>query len=234
MTAGSDESGDPFVRPDPARGLIGDAGYAARWAQAHRDVADPVAYRSGYVDLLTLDALMSEGYRLLDVGCGTAGYHRLLARHGSLVGIDPIPEMIETADRFRGEFDVRGAKYLRSTFEEFESTEPFDAIRLTGVYGWYLSWHRRGAVLEKAFRLLKPSGIVLLSYLPPRTLFGVAKAALAPARTKLIFRRRFLAMVTAAGLSPGLELWRGETRVLFAQRPADTASCGAPDLGGAA
>lgn len=177
---------------------------------------------------------MPEGYRLLDVGCGTAGYHRLLARQGSLVGIDPIPEMIETAHRFRDEFGIRGADYVRSTFEEFEPTGAFDAIRLTGVYGWYLSWRGRGAILEKTFRLLRPSGVALLSYQPPTSLIAVAKAVLAPARTKVIFRRRFLAMVTAAGLTPMLELWRGESRILFARKPDVPPASGARDVKGAA
>lgn len=214
------EAGESFTRPDPARGRIGDAGYAEQWVRAHQDVADPVAYRGGYADLLTLDALMPEGYSLLDVGCGTAGYHHLLARAGEVVGIDPIPEMIAAAERFRDEHRIDRAAYACSTFEDFEPGRAMDAIRLTGVYGWYMPWRGRKAVLEKAFHLLNPSGIALLSYMAATTPLQVAKAVLAPARTVVTFRRRILAMVRAAGLAPMLEVRTPSTAVLFARKPS--------------
>jgi len=221
MASGSaDEPNSSFVRPDPGRGQIGDARYAEHYVRSHGEGRNTLDYRSGYVDVLTLDALMPEGYRLLDVGCGTAGYHHLLARHGHVTGIDPIPEMIMAANQFKEEFSVRNSDYACLTFEEFKATEKLDAIRLTGVYGWYLSWHRSAGVLAKAFRLLDPAGIAVLSYVPPKSPVMAAKAILAPARTVVIFRRRFLAMVGASGFVPMFEIRLPHTTVLFARKPA--------------
>jgi SAM-dependent methyltransferase len=204
------------------RGRIGDAGYAERWAQAHQDVADPVAYRGGYADLLMLNALMPEGYSLLDVGCGTAGYHHLLGRAGEVIGIDPIPEMIAAAERFRAKHRIDRAIYACSTFEDFEPHRGLDAIRLTGVYGWYMPWRGKAAVLEKTFRLLNPSGIALLSYVAPATPLQAAKAILAPARTVVTFRRQILGMVRSAGLAAMLEVRTSSSAVLFARKPGES------------
>ena len=135
------------------------------------------------------------------------------------MGIDPIPEMISAADRFKEEFSVHNSLYACMTFEEFEAIEKLDAIRLTGVYGWYQSWYVNVGILAKAFRLLNPTGIVVLSYVPPISPIMVAKAMLAKARTVVIFRRRFLAMVRASGFIPMFEIRLPHTTILYARKP---------------
>lgn len=207
-----------IVPPAPVHGKLGNEAYADHYLRSHQAIDDSVAYRAGYLDVLMLDALLREGYRLLDVGCGTAGYHRLLARHGEVIGIDPIPRMIENANQLKRELDVRNAAYACSDFESYEPSRRFDAIRATGVYGWYLPWHGRSAILEKIARLLEPSGIAVLSYVPPTSIWGAAKAALAPARTVVMFPRKILSMARRSGLVPLFEIRRQATTVIFARK----------------
>lgn len=211
-------SNQPFVRPDPEKGRIGDANYAAYWAKAHDASADDLDYRNAYADLLLLDGLLPLGYSLLDVGCGTAGYHRLLRRQGRVLGVDPIPEMMDTANRFKAEFDIRGAEYRCCTFEELSLSERYDGIHMRGVFGWYIPWHGQAAVLRKVRELLNPSGVAVLSYVPPESPFGLAKALLVPGKTVVITRSRFLRMVRGVGLSVLFEIKTPDAALVFAAR----------------
>ncbi len=205
-----------MVRPDPRTGRLGDSTYAETYARSHDVDIDSFDYRTDYAELLLLDGLSPEGYSLLDVGCGTAGYHRLLKRQGRVHGIDPIPEMIAHANRFKTESGIRGAEYSCCTFEDFTSTEQYDAIDLRGVYGWYMPWRGKAAILAKVRDLLKPGGLVALSYVPPRSPLSLAKAILFPGRTVLIPRTRFLRMVRAARLVPKFEIRECLSTVLIA------------------
>ena len=212
---------DAFIRPDPARGRPGDAAYARLYATSHRVVADEVAYRAGYLDILTLDGLLPDGYSLLDVGCGTAGYHRLATRAGAILGLDLTPAMIEEAERLRAESGETHRRYVCATFESTPFDEPFDAIRFAGIYGWYRPWHGARDVLARLSGLLRPGGVVAVSYTPPRTPLQGVKAMLAPSRTVLIFRGRFLAMLRGAGLAPLCEIRLPHTVLTFARKPPD-------------
>lgn len=218
MTAPENGERGDMIQPNPLRGQVGDARYAEHYARSHQVDANSLAYRSDYIDILTLDELMAEGYSLLDIGCGTGGYHGLLARYGRVHGIDPIPEMIAIADRLRVESRLRGCQYTCATFEDLPDSERYDAIRARGVYGWYFPWCGRASVLDKIAALLKPSGIAVVSYVPPRSPLGVAKALFAPRKTVVIFRRRFLAMLRKVGLEPLFELRLANNTVVFAHK----------------
>ena len=214
---------DAFIRPDPARGRPGDAAYARMYASSHGAVADDLAYRAGYLDLLTLDGLAPDGYSLLDVGCGTGGYHRLATRAGAILGLDLTPAMIAEAERLRAETGQTHRRYLCGAFESTPFAEQFDAIRFAGIYGWYRPWHGAHAVLARVADLLRPGGVVVLSYTPPRTPVQALKAALAPSRTVLIFRRRFLAMLRPAGLAPLCEIRLPHTVLTVARKLPEAA-----------
>ena len=209
-----------FVRPNPAAGKRGDAAYADHWGKSHEAVSDPLGYRAGYIDILALDAMLPEGYRLLDVGCGTAGYHRLLTRHGHVHGIDFMPEMIEQAEKFKRDFDIRNAQYTCTAFEDFENASGYDAVRIPGVYGWYRPWHGQQKVLKTIGALLNPSGIAVLSYVPPMTAVMMAKTILAPQRTVVICRRRFERMVRHAGMTALFDIKFPHVTVMFARKDA--------------
>lgn len=219
MNASNNGGDGDMIRPDPLHGQVGDARYAEHYARSHEVGADTLAYRTDYVDILTLDGLMPEGYSLLDIGCGTGGYHALLTRYGRVHGIDPIPEMIAIANRFQAESGSQGCRYTCATFEDMPDTERYDAIRARGVYGWYFPWYGRAVVLDKIAALLKPSGIAVVSYVPPPSIWGMAKALLAPRKTVVIFRGRFLAMLRNAGLEPLFELRVTNNTVVFAHKP---------------
>lgn len=215
---------DAFTRPDPARGRPGDAAYARMYSDSHHAVADEVAYRAGYLDILTIDALLPDGYSLLDVGCGTAGYHRLATRAGAILGLDLTPAMIEEAERLRAETGQTHRRYVCGAFETASFPEPFDAIRFSGIYGWYRPWHGAQPVLARLAALLRPGGVVVLSYMPPQMPLQGLKALLAPSRIVLIFRGRFLAMLAASGLAPLCEIRLAHTVLLFARKPPDQAA----------
>lgn len=204
MSTDSRDSGaqpGSFIRPDPVRGQLGDIGYARHWEHTHQMVVDPVAYRAGYVDLLVLDSLLPDGYRLLDVGCGTAGYHRLLRRHGLIHGIDPIPEMIEAANRFKDGFGITHATYSCTAFETFDPIERFDAVRLVGTFGWYTSWYGQQHILYKVSKILNNDGIAIVSHVPPANILMTIKAAVALGRTIIFPEKRLQNMASKAGLS---------------------------------
>ena len=156
-----------FTRPDPARGRPGDAAYAKMYSDSHRAIADEVAYRVGYLDILMIDGLLPDGYSLLDVGCGTAGYHRLATRAGAILGLDLTPAMIGEAERLRAETGQTHRRYVCGAFESTSFGEQFDAIRFAGIYGWYRPWHGAQPVLARVAALLRPSGVAVLSYTPP-------------------------------------------------------------------
>ncbi len=215
---------DAFIRPDPARGRPGDAAYAKMYATSHRAVADDLAYRAGYLDILTIDGLLPDGYCLLDVGCGTGGYHRLAIRAGAIVGLDLTPAMIAEAERLRAETGQTHRRYVCGAFETTSFPERFDAIRFAGIYGWYRPWHGAQDILARLSALLRPDGIAVLSYTPPRTPVQALKAVLAPSRTVLIFRRRFLAMLRAAGLAPLCEIRLPHTVLTVARKLPEAAT----------
>ena len=207
-----------FRRPDPGAGLPGDAAYARAWADGHRNVADPLAYRLGYADVLVLDGILPDGYSLLDVGCGTGGYHRFLKRHGSVVGIDFQPEMIDEARVLATELGTARAEYVCARFEDYMHERPFDAVRMLGVYGWYRPWKGNENVLRRVRDLLAPGGVAVLSHVPPRGLLDRAKALLAPSRTVVLGADRFTAMLEASAFSPISAIDTGHARVVVARR----------------
>lgn len=215
------ENNEPheMIKPDPLRGRLGDSRYAEHYARSHGDGANTFSYRRDYIDIMTLDALVPEGYSLLDVGCGTGGYHRLLSRHGSVHGIDPIPEMIAIADKFQADYRLRGCRYTCTTFEDMPDAERYDVVRTGDVYGWYFPWCGRASVLDRIVALLKPAGVAILCYVPPTSLVGVAKAVLFPRKTVVIFRSRFLAMLRKAELEPLFEMRLANKTIVFAQKP---------------
>ncbi len=207
-----------IVKPDPARGTLGDANYARHWAESHENIADMEAYCASLADVLLLDSLLPDGYRLLDVGCGTGGYHRLLSDRGHVHGIDPIPEMIVEAERFAREAGLSGASYQRATFEDFAADGLFDAVRMVGIYGWYLPWHGRQGALDRVRDLLVPGGIALLSFVPAIGLTRQLKVALAPGRTVVIPERRFVRMARRAGLAPMFSLRQPHVDLMFLRK----------------
>jgi len=156
-----------------------------------------------------LDELKSDGFRsILDVGCGTGNYTRLLRERFPLAKIKAIDisgEMIEVArGKLRDEkieFAIRDAEKIDST-ERINSKEPFDLISSNVSFQWFVD-------LEKALldykRLLKPGGAILFSTFGPLTFYVLNNALKNLFKEKKeIDSRRFLKKIRIMKIMKGL------------------------------
>jgi len=121
-------------RPDPARNRPASARYAEHWARSHESVADKLGYRADYADILVIDRLLAD-YTMLDVGCGTGGYLSLAANHARITAIDFSEAMIAQAQRLQAELGVERVTFACASFENFQTDETFDVVRMGGVVG---------------------------------------------------------------------------------------------------
>ena len=105
------------------------------------------------------------GRRVLDVGCGTGYFARLLARavgpEGLVVGIDPSPEMITYATRKAGratncQFQVGTAESLGFPAEHFD-------VVVSSLVMHHLPEGLRVPALREMQRVLRPGGTLLVA-----------------------------------------------------------------------
>lgn len=99
---------------------------------------------------------LTEGARVLDVGCGTGRLAHWIAERvgttGAVTGIDPLEERIHVA-RSRGgdvRFEVGQAEDLRA----FEDAS-FDAVCMSSVFHWVAD---KAKALAEVHRVLRPGG----------------------------------------------------------------------------
>ncbi|HMK46982.1 MAG TPA: methyltransferase domain-containing protein [Methanocella sp.] len=127
-------------------------------AEKYDALSDP-QYKSGVklVDMLGL----SEGDRVLDLGCGTGRLTLYAAGKvgpaGKVVGIDPAPPRIEIARKKLAsrsptniEFNVRGSDDL-----EGFARDQFHVAYLSSVLNWIPD---KNTTIRELFRILKPGG----------------------------------------------------------------------------
>jgi ubiquinone/menaquinone biosynthesis C-methylase UbiE len=105
------------------------------------------------------------GQRVLDVGCGTGYFGRLLAKavgpEGGVVGIDPSPAMISYASRQTGrasncQFQVGSAEALEFPAEHFD-------VVVSSLVMHHLPEDLRVAALREMQRVLRPGGVMLVA-----------------------------------------------------------------------
>ena len=187
-------------RPDPARNRPASARYAAHWARTHEAVEDQLGYRAAYPDILLIDRLLTD-YTMLDVGCGTGGYLKLARRHARITAIDFSASMIDEARRLQAELGVERVTFECALFESYGTQEIFDVVRMGGVVGWYRPWPGNEGALAKARDLVPAGGLVIATYVRPRSLFDLLKTALFPRKTRVIAEAKFLRLAAAMGLT---------------------------------
>ncbi len=105
------------------------------------------------------------GQRVLDVGCGTGYFARLLAQAvgpgGQVVGIDPSPAMISYA-RSKA-VDANTLRFQVGTAEALEfPAEQFDVV-VSSLVMHHLPDDLRVAALHEMWRVLRPGGTLLVA-----------------------------------------------------------------------
>ena len=105
------------------------------------------------------------GHRVLDAGCGTGYFARLLARavgpEGVVVGIDPSPEMIRYARRKAGPAGNCHFQLGKAESLEFPA-EHFDVV-VSSLVMHHLPEDLRVAALREMRRVLRPGGTLLVA-----------------------------------------------------------------------
>jgi ubiquinone/menaquinone biosynthesis C-methylase UbiE len=119
------------------------------------------AYRQDLLDL----AGVSQGSRLLDVGCGTGTLAIAAWRRsqpvGSVVGVDISEKMLAAARRKAGRAGL-DIPFLQADAAELPFEDAcFDIVTITTVMHM-VPEERRRSCLREAFRVLNPGGRVLL------------------------------------------------------------------------
>ncbi|MFC7175783.1 class I SAM-dependent methyltransferase [Halosegnis marinus] len=120
------------------------------------------AYRPDYPDALVAD--LADGFalgadaRVLDLGCGTGRLAVPLARHASVVGMDPNPTML---DRARGRADAAGVAVEWVEGSDADLPPPGGSLRLTTM-GRSFHWMEATRTLRRLDRATEPGGGVAL------------------------------------------------------------------------
>lgn len=158
-------------------------------------------------------------FRYCELGCGQGMTLNILAAthpQARFVGIDFNPLHIAGARRLAAEAELPNVAFHERSFQQVaadglpleDGEGGFDIIALHGVYSW-ISPENRRAVVDSLDRMLKPGGLVYLSYnsqpgwapLMPLQRLIVAHAAANPARSDRQFDAAldFLNRLNAAG-----------------------------------
>lgn len=120
--------------------------------------------RSLEKDYKGLKAILKDGLRVLDIGCGTGAITRDIANHiapnGFVVGIDNTEQFInEGKEMF---VETKNLELVHADILDFQTTEKFDLIISARTLQWISTLEE---VVDKIKSLLKPSGqISILDY----------------------------------------------------------------------
>ncbi len=119
--------------------------------------------RGRFYDRLIRPAALQPGQRVLDIGCGSGALTDAVARRvgptGSVLGIDPAPEMVEFC---RGRaapstrFEVMSAEHLALEDASFDVVVSMAALHHIGV-------DQRAEAVGEIFRVLRPGGLVMIA-----------------------------------------------------------------------
>ena len=178
--------------------------YANFYENYHKKFKNKFSYLQDNLYLSILDKLFLKKYSFLDVGCGSGISYRLLNNYKDILGVDFSKTMIQLANKKNFKKNI---KFEKISYEKFNSKLRFyDAISLSGVYGRYVSWLSSVAVIKKSYKLLKKNGILIISYVPPISLFGSLKSTFFPKSTYLISKNKIVKIFSKYKFSPFLFL----------------------------
>lgn len=204
-----------FRRPDPLRNDPGSKEYADHYVSTHVGGSDEFTYKAGYLDVLLIDALF-EQYTMLDVGCGSGGYYRLLRKYRHITGLDFSPHMINAATQLIADQRIERVDFSCGRFDDFDFGEKrYDVVRCI-VVGWYEPWNM--ASLRKAHGLLNQHGVAIFCAIPPDSLVKWLKYFLLRGWTKIISRKKARAMLSEAGLKELFAVELPHAVLIFAQK----------------
>ncbi|HEX5092799.1 MAG TPA: class I SAM-dependent methyltransferase [Burkholderiales bacterium] len=148
---------------DWADGYVVDVGYTHSY---FRELS-PALLR--FVALLGgLDIPRPARHVYLELGCGnglSTALHAAADPDGEYYGVDFNPTHIQHARQLAQDAGVGNVKFLEKSFAELlaEQLPPADFVTLHGVWSW-VGEEQRGHLLEVMRRMLKPGGLVYLSY----------------------------------------------------------------------
>ncbi len=123
---------------------------------------EPDDVARGHLDELRKNGLVLEGKRVLDAGCGTGTYARMMAGYGAsyVLGIDNAQMNIETANLVNGAPNV---KFLCADIEDWETGEKFDLVFMRGAI-YYLKGGIEQTIASLA-GLLSPDGEMFITFM---------------------------------------------------------------------
>ncbi len=178
---------------------------------AHRDAAEAESHWPGIVELARLTGRL----RVLDLGCGTGRYARLLRAAGhEVMGLDFSRALLSEARRRDPLLQLARGDMRRLPFRE----AGFDRVlSLFTSFGYFAEDAENLAVLRGIARVLHPGGLLLLDYLNP------ASVKPAPWTTReqegLTLRsRKFIAARENAVVKEVVVTEAGQTLASYAER----------------
>jgi 2-polyprenyl-3-methyl-5-hydroxy-6-metoxy-1,4-benzoquinol methylase len=145
-------------------------GFARKYG-VDRRTSTPDAYLVD-LELRVLRKYISNGVRLLDLGCGNGFTSIQLARTRRIdvTGIDVSTEMINYANqileslkgKLKGTAEFRTANILDSSFNDSLGQNGFDIVLTKRVLINILTWNEQKESITKICKLLKPGGTYLM------------------------------------------------------------------------
>ncbi len=161
-----------------------------RFVHATADAGTPVHVGHGSYDLfatllfggrrkhvfteLTALAGVCPGDRVLDVGCGTGYFTRLVAeaagRDGTATGVDPSPEAVARARRVTR---PANCSFAEGTAEALDALDDSYDVVVSSLMIHHLPEAMRPQAVAEMFRVLRPGGRVLIAeFRPPASRIG--------------------------------------------------------------
>ncbi|MBU2504343.1 MAG: malonyl-ACP O-methyltransferase BioC [Candidatus Omnitrophica bacterium] len=111
--------------------------------------------------------------RILDIGCGTGNYTRLLKDKFPFARIKAIEISSPMVEIARKKLKAKGIEFILGDGESINLGEQFDLISSNVSFQWFEDLNQ---ALSRYRKLLKKGGVILFSIFGPRTFYELNKA----------------------------------------------------------